>query len=76
MGDNSGMIPRERGVKNDGNFNNFTSILNLEQQHIWSRDWLPTANSSIALGCEKVKPHWSPQETTCWNSNPGYVEYL
>ena len=37
MGDNSGVIPREKGVKNNGNFRCITSMLNLEQQCNWSR---------------------------------------
>ena len=46
MRDNSGIIPREMGVKNNGNFRCITSILNLEKQRNWSRAWLQTVNSS------------------------------
>ena len=59
MGDNSGIIHLEKGVKNNENFCCITSILNLEQQRDWGRAWLRTVNSSrapgVALGCKKVK---------------------
>ena len=58
-GDNSRIMPGDRGVKNNGNFCCITSILNLEQLCGWSRAWLPTVNSSsttgVALSNKKVK---------------------
>ena len=57
MGDNSGIISREKGVKNNGNLCCITLILYLEQQRDWSRALLRTVHSSsatgVALGCEK-----------------------
>ena len=59
MGDNSGIIHLEKGVKNSENFRCITSILDLEQQRDWGHAWLRTVNSSratgVVLGCEKVK---------------------
>ena len=54
MGDKSGILPHEKGVKNNGNFRCITSILNLEQRLVAKGKILPARLMVSRYGSEKV----------------------